>query len=44
MIKLKTKKIAQLFFRGGLVSLLFSSHNQALSSADYLLNAEDEVK
>lgn len=41
MIKNNTKKIAQLFFRGGLASLLFSSHNQVLSG-DYLLSADEE--
>lgn len=44
MIKIKTKKIAQIFFRGGLASLLFSSHNQVLSSADYLLSADEDQK
>lgn len=41
MIKTKTKKLTQLIFRGGLASLLFSSHNQSLLGDDYLLSTEE---
>lgn len=42
MIRKKTKKLAQIFFRGGLASLLFSSYNQPLFGADFLLSEEEE--
>lgn len=43
MIKKHTKNLAKIFFRGGLASLLFSSHPHSLFSADYLsLSTEEE--
>jgi type II secretory pathway component GspD/PulD (secretin) len=42
MIRKKTKKLTQLIFRGGLASLLFSSHNQFLLGGDYLLSVEED--
>jgi type II secretory pathway component GspD/PulD (secretin) len=44
MIRKKTKTLTQLIFRGGLASLLFSSHNQFLLGADFLLSAEEDQK
>jgi type II secretory pathway component GspD/PulD (secretin) len=42
MITIKTKKLAQFLFRGGLASLLFSSHNPSLLGADFLLSMEED--
>jgi type III secretion protein C len=41
MIRKKNKKLSQLIFHGGLVVLLFSSHNQSLLGDDYLLSKEE---
>src|SRR5712672_159394 len=41
MIKKKTKTLIQLFFYSGLVSLLFSSHNQFLLGSDFLLSTDE---
>lgn len=41
MIKKKTKTLTQLFFHGGLVSLLLSSHNQFLLGSDFLLSTDE---
>jgi type III secretion protein C len=42
MIRKKTKKLTQLIFRGGLASLLFSSHHQFLLGVDYLPSTEED--
>ncbi len=42
MIRNKIKKLTQFIFRGGLASLLLSSHNQSLLGADYLLSTEED--
>lgn len=44
MIRKKTKTLTQLIFRGGLASLLFSSHNQSLFGTDSLISVEEDRK
>ena len=39
-----TKKLTQLLFRGGLASLLFSSHTHDLLGSDYLLSMDEELE